>query len=66
MNSYGSDKDVSQGDRGSVRALLGRIERLPEMRMDRVAALKQQISSGTYVLLPAKIAERILDEIGGF
>ncbi len=46
--------------------LVGQVNQLPEMREDRVAAVRQQIAAGTYETsdkLNAAV-ERLLDEIG--
>lgn len=39
------------------------VRALPEVRLDKVAAIRKAIESGTYVVDAAKIAQRMIDEI---
>ena len=46
-----------------ARELMCLIEQIPEVRMDRVNALKKAIDSGTYEIDSSKIAEKMLEEL---
>ncbi len=46
-----------------VRDLVDAVRALPDVRHDKVAALKESIESGTYVVDAVKIAQRMIDEI---
>ncbi|GBE36668.1 anti-sigma-28 factor, FlgM [bacterium BMS3Bbin07] len=39
------------------------IQKLPEVRADRVEAIRQAIEAGTYRIDPAKVLSRMLEEI---
>ncbi len=42
-----------------------RIAETPDMDMERVAIVKQQLAEGTYRVAPEELAERMLDTTGG-
>ena len=53
---------------GAARAmeisdLVDAVRALPDVRLDKVAAVRKAIESGTYVVDAAKIAQRMIDEI---
>lgn len=50
-------------DAQEINRLKSLIEQLPEIRADKVEALKKAIESGTYTIDPLKIAEKILEEL---
>ena len=49
----------------SVSSLQAQVMQTPEIRQDRVAALKSAISSGQYAIEPDKIADAMLNESAG-
>lgn len=56
------------GKGGTSRAkeisdLLDAVRALPEVRLDKVAAIRRAIESGTYAVDPAKIAQKMIDEV---
>ena len=56
------------GKLGAARAreigdLVDAVSALPDVRFDKVAAIRKAIRSGTYVVDSAKIAQRMIDEI---
>ena len=46
-----------------VEELKAEIEKLPDVRLDKIEELKEVIDSGNYEIDSNKIAERILEEI---
>lgn len=50
-------------DAQEISKLKSLIEQLPEIRADKVEAIKKAIESGTYTIDPLKIAEKILEEL---
>ncbi|RJQ45417.1 MAG: flagellar biosynthesis anti-sigma factor FlgM [Nitrospiraceae bacterium] len=63
-------KPESEGDKISVSGtakeiseLKAAIDQLPDIRTDKVDALKKAIDTGNYNIDPRKIAEKILEEI---
>lgn len=46
-----------------IRALVAAVRALPDVRVDKVAAIRQAIESGTYVVDARKIAAKMIDEI---
>ncbi len=46
-----------------IRDLVDAVRALPDVRHDKVAALKKAIESGTYVVDAAKVAQKMIDEI---
>ena len=57
------DKISLSGKSKEISELKGLIEQLPEIRADKVEALKKTIDSGSYNFDSLKIAEKILEEI---
>jgi negative regulator of flagellin synthesis FlgM len=53
---------LSNGAR-EIAELKKMIDQLPEIREDKVAAIKKAIESGTYNVDSMKVAEKILEEI---
>jgi len=49
----------------SVSSLQAQVMQMPEIRQDRVAALKSAINSGQYAIEPDKIADAMLNESAG-
>jgi len=43
--------------------LVDAVRALPDVRLDKVAAIRKAIESGMYVVDAAKIAQRMIDEI---
>ena len=43
--------------------LMSAVNRLPEVRTEKVAGIRGQIDSGKYVVDPAQIARKMIDEI---
>ncbi len=43
--------------------LVDAVRALPDVRLDKVAAIRQAIESGTYVVDSLKVAEKMLEEI---
>lgn len=60
-----SDKDkISLSGRAKeISELMGLIEKLPDVRMDKVDELKKAIDTGNYNFDSLKVAEKILEEI---
>ncbi|MFN3480925.1 MAG: flagellar biosynthesis anti-sigma factor FlgM [Thermodesulfovibrionales bacterium] len=46
-----------------VASLIATINKLPEVREEKVQALKEAINAGTYKINPLKVAEKMLSEI---
>jgi negative regulator of flagellin synthesis FlgM len=53
------DRTTLSTSSSAVSALVSQAMASPEVRQDKVNALKQQIASGTYVINPSKIAQGI-------
>jgi len=54
------DGDTLSTDASSIEALTSQALATPELRHDRVAELRQAISSGQYQVEPDKVADAIL------
>lgn len=63
ISSLREDTTSFSSDSASVSDLTAKAMATPEIRQDKVDALKQQISSGNYKIEPGKIADAILDEM---
>jgi negative regulator of flagellin synthesis FlgM len=48
---------------GRMKELMALISQIPEVRNDKLEAIKKAIESGNYKIDPLKIAERILREL---
>jgi flagellar biosynthesis anti-sigma factor FlgM len=46
-----------------VADLMSAINRMPGVRVDKIKAVQDSLASGTYLIDPRKIAEKILQEI---
>jgi negative regulator of flagellin synthesis FlgM len=57
------DKISLSGRAKEISELMGLIEQLPDIRMDKVEELKKAIDTGNYNFDPLKVAEKILEEI---
>jgi negative regulator of flagellin synthesis FlgM len=62
----GNEGKMTSGDRveisGKAKELMVLIEQLPEVRADKLEAIKKAIESGSYKIDSLKIANRILEE----
>ncbi|RMG04209.1 MAG: flagellar biosynthesis anti-sigma factor FlgM [Nitrospirae bacterium] len=67
QNAEGVKKAADQvelsGRAKEVENLKAEIAALPEIRQEKVEAIKKAIESGNYRIDPGKIAERIIDEL---
>lgn len=57
------DKISLSGRAKEISGLMGLIDKLPEIRMDKVEELKKSIDTGSYNFDSLKVAEKILEEI---
>ncbi|RJR15186.1 MAG: flagellar biosynthesis anti-sigma factor FlgM [Nitrospiraceae bacterium] len=57
------DKISLSGRAKEISELMGLIEKLPDVRMDKVDELKKAIDTGNYNFDSLKVAEKILEEI---
>lgn len=55
------DRTTLSSDKNQIRALTAQALSSPEVRQDKVAALRQAVQSGKYDVSPAKIADSMLD-----
>lgn len=58
-----TDKISLSGRAKEISELKSLIERLPEIRTDRVEELKKAVDTGSYNIDSMKVAERILQEL---
>ena len=58
-----ADKVDLSGQAREIAEILGAVKALPEVRTEKVAEIKGLIDSGKYVVEPAKVAQRMIDEI---
>ncbi|RJQ13383.1 MAG: flagellar biosynthesis anti-sigma factor FlgM [Nitrospiraceae bacterium] len=58
-----SDRISLSGKAKEISELRALIDQLPEVRTDKVEAVKQAIDAGTYNIDPRKIAQKMLEEI---
>lgn len=56
------DRATLTSGAASVESLVGKAMSSPEMREDKIASLRQAVSSGNYQLDPAGIAASMIDE----
>ena len=62
------DRDLNMNEErwaSIVAELKAEIEKLPDVRLDKIQEIKEEIDSGNYKIDSSKIAERILEEIWG-
>lgn len=57
------DKISLSGKAKEISELKAEIDQLPDIRTDKVDALKKAIDTGNYNIDPRKIAQKILEEI---
>jgi len=57
------DKISLSGRAKEISELMGLIDKLPDVRMDKVEELKKAIDTGNYNFDSLKVAEKILEEI---
>jgi negative regulator of flagellin synthesis FlgM len=62
VNNSGEDTASLSFDRASVSSLVSQAMAAPEVRQDKVDALRQAISTGQFKVEPARIAEAMLPE----
>jgi negative regulator of flagellin synthesis FlgM len=63
--SGSSDGATFSAGSASVSGLAAQALAAPEVRQDRVEALREAIRNGSYQVDPAKIADAMLNEAGG-
>ena len=56
------DKTTLSVDTTAINSLSSQALQMPAIRQEKVAALGQSVSNGTYQIDPGKIADSILDE----
>jgi len=62
-NSTGSStSEFSESDLSTGRLTAAALDS-PELRMDRVQALKSQIDAGTYQVSPAQVADSMMEQM---
>lgn len=54
--------DISDRSK-KISELMARIEKLPEIRVDKVRQIREAVESGTYEIDPRKIVDKILREL---
>lgn len=59
----GGDTAKLSQDQGRVQELASRVNQLPEIRQDKVAALQRAIGQGEYRVTPGQAAEALLSAI---
>lgn len=57
------DKVDISGTGRDIAALMNEISKLPDVRTDRIKAIKEAIEAGNYNIDVKKIAERIISEL---
>jgi len=60
--SPGEDKATLSGDSANVQNLTTKALELPEVRQDKVEALRAAIKNGDYKIEPSKIAEAMIQQ----
>jgi flagellar biosynthesis anti-sigma factor FlgM len=58
-----TDKVDLSGNAKELGDIMSAINRLPDVRAEKVAGIRGQIDSGKYVVDPGEIARKMLDEI---
>jgi negative regulator of flagellin synthesis FlgM len=58
-----ADKVDLSGKAKEIADLVGMAKALPDVRTEKVAEIKERIDAGKYVVDPAKVAQRMIDEI---
>jgi negative regulator of flagellin synthesis FlgM len=62
VHNTGEDTASLSFDRASVSSLVSQAMASPEVRQDKVDALRQAISNGQFKVEPARVAEAMLPE----
>ena len=60
--TQGADKVSLSGKAKEINELKGLIEGLPDIRQDKIDAVKRAVDAGNYNFDPLKVAEKILVE----
>jgi len=64
VGGVGREYEVNLSSRSrALREIRDGIDRLPEVRVDRIERIRESIANGTYTIDPVKIAEKMLEEI---
>ena len=58
-----ADKVDLSGRAGEIQDIVNVARSLPEVRTEKVAGIRNQIDSGSYVVDPLKVARKMIDEI---
>ena len=58
-----ADKVDLSGKAKEIADLVVTAKTLPEVRTEKVAEIRERIDAGKYVVDPAKVAQRMIDEI---
>jgi flagellar biosynthesis anti-sigma factor FlgM len=58
-----TDKVDLSGNAKGLGDVMSAVNRLPEVRTEKVAGIRGQINSGKYVVDPLEIARKMIDEI---
>ena len=62
---HGGDTVLFSGALAQVQQLTAKLQQIPEIRTDRVAALKERIDRGTYKPSPREVAGAMLKDLSG-
>lgn len=63
-NSLGVDTAKFSSDPEKVQALTAGVTAMPEIRQEKVAALAQAVSSGSYQVTPEQTADAMMSQLG--
>ncbi len=55
---------IPSWSQAEIGMLVEAVRALPDVRLDKVAAIRKEIESGTYVVDARKVAQKMIDEIG--
>lgn len=58
-----TDKVDLSGSAKELGDIMNAVNRLPDVRTEKVAGIRDRIDSGNYVVDPAEIARKMVDEI---
>jgi flagellar biosynthesis anti-sigma factor FlgM len=58
-----TDKVNLSGEAREIAEIMGVVKALPDVRAEKVAEIKGLVDSGKYVVEPAKVAQRMIDEL---
>ena len=61
MKKQKKDTDISSNRAAEVRRFMKLAKDMPDIRQEKVAAIKKQIESGTYNVSAESVAERVVD-----